>query len=221
MVQRPIDLTDGSQIRLTIARYYTPSGRSVQKSYENLDDYRNDLINRYDRGEFSSKDSISLPDSLKFETMINKRTVYGGGGIMPDYFVPLDTTETTDFLSDLVRSGAFNSYSLTYVDENREDILKDYPTFAEYKENFEVDKKFMNKFIKYAQEEDEELEMDNDEFKTSESLIKLRMKALIAQNIWGYNEFFQVYNDSNEILQKALEVIESSEYKSALKAQKK
>jgi carboxyl-terminal processing protease len=220
LVQRPIDLTDGSQIRLTIARYYTPSGRSVQKSYEDLDDYRNDLINRYDRGEFSSKDSISLPDSLKFETLLNKRTVYGGGGIMPDYFVPLDTTETTDFFSDLVRSGAFNSYSLTYVDENREEILRNYPTFADYKDGFEIDKKFMNKFIKYAQDEDEELEMNDEEYKTSESLIKLRMKALIAQNIWGYSEFYQVYNESNEILQKAIEVIESKEYKSALKSQK-
>jgi len=220
LVQRPIDLTDGSQIRLTIARYYTPSGRSVQKSYENLDDYRNDLLNRYDHGEFLSKDSISLPDSLKYSTLLNKRTVYGGGGIMPDYFVPLDTTENTDFLSDLIRSGAFNSYSLTYVDENREDILKDYPTFAEYLDGFEIDKKFMNKFLKYAQEEDEELEIDDDELKTSEGLIKLRMKALIAQNIWGYNEFYQVYNESNEILQKALEVIESDDYDSALKSQK-
>lgn len=219
LVQRPIDLTDGSQIRLTIARYYTPSGRSVQKSYENLDDYKNDLLNRYDRGEFSSEDSISLPDSLKYYTLKNKRTVYGGGGIMPDYFVPLDTTESSDFLTELVRSGSFNSYSLTYVDENREDILASYPTFADYKEKFEIDKKFMKKFMDYAQEQDEEFEIDEEEYKTSESLIKLRMKALMAQNIWGYNEFYQVYNDSNEILQKAIEVIESNEYKSALKSQ--
>ncbi len=220
LVQRPIDLTDGSQIRLTIARYYTPSGRSVQKSYANLDDYRNDLLNRYDRGEFSSEDSISLPDSLKYYTLLNKRTVYGGGGIMPDYFVPLDTTESSDFLTMLIRSGSFNSYSLTYVDENREDILEDYPTFADFKKKFEVDKKFMNKFMKYAQEQDEEMEIDNKELETSESIIKLRMKALIAQNIWGYNEFYQIYNDSNEILQKAIEVIESDEYKTALISQK-
>lgn len=220
LVQRPIDLTDGSQIRLTIARYYTPSGRSVQKPYENLDDYRNDLLNRYDRGEFSNKDSITLPDSLKFFTMKNKRTVYGGGGIMPDYFVPLDTTESSDFLSDLIRSGAFNSYSLTYVDDNREKILKEYPNFADYKENFKIDKKFISKFIDYAMEEDEDIEMNDEEYKTSESLIKLRIKALIAQNLWGYNEFYQVYNESNEVLQKAIEVIESDEYKSALKSQK-
>ncbi|MDB0037796.1 S41 family peptidase [bacterium] len=220
LVQRPIDLTDGSQIRLTIARYYTPSGRSVQKSYENLDDYRNDLLNRYDRGEFSNKDSISLPDSLKYYTLKNKRAVYGGGGIMPDYFVPLDTTESTDFLTALARSGSFSSYSLTYVNENREEILKNYPTFADYKKEFIVDKKFMKGFMDYAKEQDEELEMNDDEYKTSESFIKLRIKAQIAQNIWGYNEFYQVYNDSNEILQKAIEIIESNEYKSALKSQK-
>lgn len=220
LVQRPIDLTDGSQIRLTIARYYTPSGRSVQKSYENLDDYRNDLLNRYDRGEFSNEDSISLPDSLKYYTLKNKRTVYGGGGIMPDYFVPLDTTESSDFLTSLIRSGSFNSYSLTYVDENREEILVDYPTFADFKKKFEVDKKFMSKFLDYAKEQDDEMEMNDEEMDTSRSLIKLRMKALIAQNIWGYNEFYQIYNDSNEILQKAIEVIESKEYKSALKSQK-
>lgn len=220
LVQRPIDLTDGSQIRLTIARYYTPSGRSVQKSYENLDDYRNDLLNRYDHGEFLSKDSILLPDSLKYFTLKNKRTVYGGGGIMPDYFVPMDTTESTDFFRALIRTGSFNSYSLTYVDENREQILKDYPTFPEFKEKFEIDKKFMTKFLDFAQEEDEEFEINEDELKISESLIKLRMKAMIAQDIWGYNEFYQVYNDSNEILQKAIEVIESDEYDTALKSSK-
>lgn len=216
LVQRPIDLTDGSQIRLTIARYYTPSGRSVQKSYENLEDYRNDLIDRYDRGEFSSEDSISLPDSLKFFTLKNKRTVYGGGGIMPDFFVPLDTTGTTDLLTELVSSGSFNSYSLTYVDENREEILKSYPTFPEFKEKFEIDEAFMTKFLAHAQEEDKEFKMNEEQLKTSESLIKLRMKAMIAQNIWGYNEFYQVYNDSNEILQKAIEVIESNAYETAL-----
>ncbi len=220
LVQRPIDLTDGSQLRLTIARYYTPSGRFIQKSYDDLDDYRNDLINRYDRGEFTNKDSIQLPDSLKFFTLKNKRVVYAGGGIMPDYFVPLDTTETSDLYSSLVRSGSFNSYSLTYVDENRDKLLKDYPTFAEYKEKFEIDKKFMTKFIDYAKEQDTEMEVKDDQMTTSESLIKLRMKAMIAQDIWGYTEFYQIYNESNEILQKAIEIIESDEYESALKAQK-
>lgn len=220
LVQRPIDLTDGSQIRLTIARYYTPSGRFIQKSYEDLDDYRNDLINRYDRGEFTNKDSITLPDSLKFFTLKNRRTVYAGGGIMPDFFVPLDTNQTSDLYSDLVRSGSFNSYSLTYVDENRDELLKDYPTFIEFKEKFVIDKKFMSKFIEHAKEQDSEMEINEEQMKTSEALIKLRMKAMIAQDIWGYTEFYQIYNETNEILMKALEVIESDQYETALKAQK-
>lgn len=216
LVQRPIDLTDGSQIRLTIARYYTPSGRFIQKSYEDLDDYRNDLVNRYDRGEYSSKDSIVLPDSLKHYTLLSKRIVYGGGGIMPDFFVPLDTTETSDFFSELVRSGSFNTYSLTYVDENRETILRDFPTFDEYAKSFEIDENFMKKFLDFAQEETEDLEMNEEELKISESLIKLRMKAMIAQDLWGYSEFYQVYNSSNEILRHALEVIESADFESHL-----
>lgn len=220
LVQRPIDLTDGSQIRLTIARYYTPSGRFIQKSYEDLDDYRNDLINRYDRGEFTNKDSITLPDSLKFFTLKNRRTVYAGGGIMPDFFVPLDTNQTSDVYSDLVRSGSFNSYSLTYVDENRDELLKDYPTFIEFKEKFVIDKKFMSKFIDHAKEQDSEMEINEEQMKTSEALIKLRMKAMIAQDIWGYTEFYQIYNETNEILMKALDVIESDQYETALKAQK-
>lgn len=220
LVQRPIDLTDGSQIRLTIARYYTPSGRFIQKSYEDLDDYRNDLINRYDRGEFTNKDSITLPDSLKFFTLKNRRTVYAGGGIMPDFFVPLDTNQTSDLYSDLVRSGSFNSYSLTYVDENRDELLKDYPTFIEFKEKFVIDKKFMSKFIEHAKEQDSEMEINEEQMKTSEALIKLRMKAMIAQDIWGYTEFYQIYNETNEILMKALDVIESDQYETALKAQK-
>ncbi len=220
LVQRPIDLTDGSQIRLTIARYYTPSGRFIQKSYEDLEDYRNDLLNRYDRGEYSSRDSIVLPDSLKHYTLLNKRVVYGGGGIMPDIFVPLDTTETTDFFGELARSDAFTSYSLTYVDENRETILADYPTFEEYNKSFAIDEKFMKEFLAFAQKENEELEIDEEELKISENLIKLRMKAMIAQDLWGDTEFFKIYNSSNEILTRAIEVIESKDYETYLKAEK-
>jgi len=117
LVQRPIDLTDGSQIRLTIARYYTPSGRFIQKSYEDKEAYQKDLVDRFDRGEFMSQDSIQFDDSLMFETMINKRKVFGGGGIMPDVFVPLDTMEVTDYFSALVRSGKVNTFASGYVDE--------------------------------------------------------------------------------------------------------
>lgn len=215
LVQRPIDLTDGSQIRLTIARYYTPSGRFIQKDYEDIESYKNDLIDRYKNGEFIHADSIQIIDSLKYETLIKKRTVYGGGGIMPDYFVPLDTSEVTDLFSAVIRGGHVNNYTLSYVDKNRDMLNQKYPDFKTYKENFELDEDFMNAFFTYVQQEDPEFVMDEEQYKTSESLLKLRMKAKIAQDLWGYDEFFQIYNESNEILQKALKIIESNEYKKA------
>ena len=219
LVQRPIDLTDGSQIRLTIARYFTPSGRFIQKPYDDLEDYRNDLVNRYENGEFTNLDSIQFPDSLKFETLIEKRTVYGGGGIMPDYFVSLDTSETSDYYSDLNRAGIFNSFSLTYVDDNRDNLLKNYPTFDTFNSEFEITDKILKKFLKYSSQEDEELEFSEEDYVTSLNLIKLRLKSMFAQDLWGYSEFYQVYNDSNEILQKAIELIESENYNAALKEQ--
>lgn len=216
LVQRPIDLTDGSQIRLTIARYYTPSGRFIQKSYEDKEAYRQDLLERYDRGEFMSQDSIQFADSLMFETLINKRKVYGGGGIMPDVFVPLDTMEVTDYFTALVRSGNLNTFALEYVDKNRDELLVKYDTFEKFKTGFDLDKAFMDEFFEYVEnereEDDEELVFNEEEYKTSENLLKLRMKAVLAQDIWGYSEFYQIYNESNEILQKAIEVIESDKY---------
>ncbi|MCR9172816.1 MAG: S41 family peptidase [bacterium] len=215
LVQRPIDLTDGSQIRLTIARYYTPSGRFIQKSYEDKEAYQKDLLDRYDRGEFMNEDSIQFDDSLMFETMINKRKVYGGGGIMPDVFVPLDTTEVTDYFSALVRSGKVNTFALEYVDKNREDLLGTYDEFGKFRDNFDLDKEFMDEFFAYVEEgseDDEELVFNEEEYELSENLLKLRIKASMARDLWGYSEFYQIYNESNEILQKAIEVIESEQY---------
>lgn len=215
LVQRPIDLTDGSQIRLTIARYYTPSGRFIQKNYEDKEAYQKDLLDRYDRGEFFGQDSIKFDDSLMFETLINKRKVYGGGGIMPDVFVPLDTTEVTDYFSALVRSGNVNTFVLEYVDENREDLLSKYDEFGKFRDGFELDKKFMDSFFAYVKEENgdnEDLAFNEEEYKTSENLLKLRIKASMARDLWGYSEFYEIYNESNEILQKAIEVIEGDAY---------
>lgn len=215
LVQRPIDLSDGSQIRLTIARYYTPSGRFIQKPYEDVEAYRSDILNRYENGEFMNQDSIQFPDSLKLSTLLKKRTVYSGGGIMPDYFVPLDTSETSPYFSSIVRGGHVNRYSLTYVNENRASIQKKYPKFADFKTNFEIDKAFMDGFFAYLAVEDPKLEFNEKEYATSEKLLKLQFKAMLAQDIWGYSEFYQIYNDSNEILQKAIEIIESKEYDKA------
>jgi carboxyl-terminal processing protease len=137
LVQRPIDLKDGSQIRLTIARYFTPTGRNIQKPYgKNSEDYHNDVLKRLKHGELTVQDSIKFPDSLKYETMIKKRTVYGGGGIMPDVFVPLDTVEFTPYFRSLLNTGIFNSFSLTYVDKNRKELKTTYPEFETFNQTF-------------------------------------------------------------------------------------
>lgn len=215
LVQRPIDLSDGSQIRLTIARYYTPSGRFIQKPYEDVESYRSDILDRYEHGEFMNQDSIVFPDSLKRTTLIQKRTVFSGGGIMPDYFVPLDTNGTSSYFSAIVRGGHVNRYSLTYVNEHRAEIEKKYPKFEDFKSKFNIDDQFMDEFFAYLAQEDPELEFNETDYKTSEKLLKLQFKAMLAQDIWGYSEFYQIYNDSNEILQKAIEIIESNEYDKA------
>jgi carboxyl-terminal processing protease len=147
--------------------------------------------------------------------MITKRTVYGGGGIMPDLFVPIDTSGVTDYYRDLVQGGHLNSYSLDYVDKQRDKLMLTYPTFDSYLKGFSLDKKFMDTFFEYVAKEDKELLFNAEEYKTSEELIKLRLKAVLAQDIWGYNEFYQVYNDSNEIIQRAVKALENKEYEKA------
>jgi carboxyl-terminal processing protease len=212
LVQRPIDLTDGSQMRLTIARYFTPSGRFIQKSYEDKDAYKKDILHRFENGELNHADSIRFPDSLMQKTLVTQRTVYNGGGIMPDIFVPLDTTEITDYYRSIVGNGHVNSFTLTYVNENRETILEKFPNFDTFKKSFQCDEAFMNDFFVYVEKEDSTLVKNDQEFKISEDLIKSRMKALIAQDLWGSNEFYEIYNAKNEILLKAIEVLQNGEY---------
>lgn len=212
LVQRPIDLTDGSQMRLTIARYYTPSGRNIQKPYDDLDAYRNDYMDRYLRGELSSQDSIKFNDSLKFQTKVAKRTVYGGGGIMPDVFVPLDTTHVSELYKTIVRYGVFNPFALTYVEKNRDKIMSTYGNFEAFKSNFVVDKVLIDEFFTYVKKENKDFEFKEDQYKISEKSIKLRLKAMIAQDLWGTSEYFQIANAENDILQKAIATIESAEY---------
>jgi carboxyl-terminal processing protease len=212
LVQRPIDLSDGSQMRLTIARYFTPSGRFIQKPYDDLEAYKNDYMDRYLHGEFTNQDSIKFPDSLKFETKLQHRTVYGGGGIMPDIFVPLDTVEITDYYKGLVRGGHFNTYTLTYVDAHRDEILAKYENFANFNTQFLLDKKFMDEFFAYVKKEQPELTFVEKDYLVSENLIKLRLKAMLAQDLWGATEFYQIYNVKNEILQAAIKAVESAKY---------
>jgi carboxyl-terminal processing protease len=205
-------LSDGSEIRLTIARYYTPSGRFIQKPYEDVESYRKDISQRYLNGEFVNSDSIKMPDSLKFKTLITNRTVFGGGGIMPDFFVPLDTVSNSDYYSDLLRGGFLNTFSYQFTDKNRKQLMKKFPSFDSFNNEFICDDKFMDAFFKYVEKEDASLEKNEEEYAISKTAIKLRLKAYLARNLWDTDEFYQVYNESNEILQRAVKIIQEKEY---------
>jgi carboxyl-terminal processing protease len=159
LVQRPIPLPDGSMIKLTTARYYTPTGRSIQKPYENgnSDSYNMELIQRYNRGEMLSADSIHFPDSLKYNTLENKRMVYGGGGIMPDYFIPMDTSRYTDMHRSLVASGVVNKYVMNYIDRNRTKLLEQYQEFAAFKSQFTITDAMLKELVEMFEKEDFEM----------------------------------------------------------------
>ncbi|NOQ74525.1 MAG: PDZ domain-containing protein [Crocinitomix sp.] len=208
LVQRPFNLSDGSEIRITIARYFTPSGRFIQKPYEEgVDAYRDDYMNRYNNGEFMHRDSIKLPDSLKFQTLKLKRDVYGGGGIMPDVFVPLDTSELSQTYRKISRKGLVNTFTFSYVDRNREALKKDFPTFEDFKTNFELDEAIMSEFWELAAKE--EIEFNAEDYETSKKLIHTLLKARIAANLFDSSKFYPVYNEmENEIFMKGLELIE-------------
>ena len=208
LVQRQYPLPDGSMIRLTIAHYYTPTGRCIQKPYKNgLKEYRMDLINRYNNGELTNQDSIHFPDSLKYQTLIKHRSVYGGGGIMPDIFVPIDTTKITDYYTDLWRKGIPNKFVYKYVDDNRKKLTKQYSDFTMYNNEYEIDENTLHKFIKYAQKEG--VAENKEELNISKDVIKLQLKALIASSLWGTSEYYQVINQINPIFKKAVEVLDN------------
>lgn len=212
LVQRPIELSDGGQLRLTIARYYTPSGRFIQKSYEDISAYRNDYMERYLHGEMMHRDSINLPDSLIHKTLIKERNVYGGGGIMPDVFVPLDTLEYSEMYKKLSRSGVINTFSLEYANEHRKAFKKDYKTIENFKNNFEVDQVLLDEFFDYAVKEDSNLVYVEEDFKISGDLLKIRMKAMVAQNIWDFEAFYQIINEKNEIFMEGYKTLKNGTY---------
>ena len=206
LVQRPIDLPDGSMIRLTVARYYTPAGRCIQKPYESIEQYNADLIERYNRGEMMSADSIHFPDSLKCMTLKKGRTVYGGGGIMPDNFVPVDTTRFTKYHSQLSSRGVLLKVHFQLIDACRDKWTKEYDDYAKFSQNFEPDETMMQQLI--AEGEKAGVKYDEEQYRKSEPLIKLQLKALIARDLWDMNEYYHTINVVNESVNKALELLE-------------
>jgi carboxyl-terminal processing protease len=206
LVQNGFYLTDGSMIRLTIARYYTPTGRLIQSPYnEGYDKYIENFYKRYTDGELMTADSIHFPDSLKFKTLVNKRTVYGGGGIMPDLFIPADTSNYTDYYRSLFRKNIINSFTLEYADKNRKKIAAEYKTFEDFKKRFSFSSEEITAFIKKADESG--VKYNDTQFQISKAEILNIMKALIASNLWQTNEYFRILNEGDVVIEKALQVV--------------
>jgi len=209
LVQRPIDLPDGSMIRLTIAHYYTPTGRCIQKPYEKGDkkSYEKDILNRLNSGELVSADSIHFADSLKYQTLKQKRTVYGGGGIMPDYFVGLDTTRYTRFHRELAAKSIVIQQNLRFVDNNRKSLKKKYPDFQTFKAQYEIPQSLIDNIIKEGEKQNIK---PKDEAELAKTLpyLRLQLKALIARDLWDMSEYFSIFNEDSDIVKKALELLQ-------------
>ena len=207
LVQRPFELFDGSMIRLTIARYYTPSGRCIQKPYSDSIKYEDDLMRRYNSGEMSSVDSIHFADSLKTRTLRLGRTVYGGGGIMPDYFVPMDTTKYTAYHRALAAKGSIIQASLRYLDENREELVSKYRSIEEFDDKFVVDDRYMTILREQALKDSVELKGGDEELVRTLPELKKQLKMYIARDLWDMGEFIMLYNKYSDSFQKAYELV--------------
>jgi carboxyl-terminal processing protease len=218
LVQRQLPLPDGTMIRLTVARYYTPSGRSIQKPYEDghKDAYDQDLMNRYAHGELFDADSIHFPDSLKYKTLVNRRTVFGGGGIMPDYFVPMDTTSGTQLHANLNAKGVINRVAISEVDKRRTALLQQYPDVLRFKADFQVTEEMEQSLRAVAATE--QVEWDEAEYSRSQPLIFVQLKALIASDLYDSSAFYRIINEENEIFREGLQIISDDQrYEGLLK----
>ncbi|MFZ1808451.1 MAG: S41 family peptidase [Cyclobacteriaceae bacterium] len=203
LVQSPFVLDDGSELRLTISRYYTPSGRSIQKPYDDNQEYSKDIMERYRHGEFFHADSIKFNDSLKYMT-VNGRTVYGGGGIMPDYFVPLDTTLNSPYLNALFNSNSFQEYAFNYALENKAKLEK--MGFKEFYHGFKVNDAMYSDLVSVGKRNSVDPRWSD--LNKNKEVFEIFLKANIARRIWGSESFYPIFNETNEILQQALQLFD-------------
>lgn len=203
LVQRPFSLNDGSEVRLTISRYYTPSGRSIQKPYNDLAEYEKDITKRYKNGEFFSADSIRFNDSLKYETQ-NGRSVYGGGGIMPDYFVPLDTTSSSKYFNELFSANVLREYAFNYAETNEAKLTE--KGYADYLENFEVSEVMLNHVVVMGIKN--KIPARHADLAKNKRFFQVYLKAEIARNVWDNQSFYPIINETNEVLQQAIKLFD-------------
>lgn len=205
LVQRPFNLPDGAVIRLTTARYHTPTGRCIQRPYEGgTEDYYKEMTKRLEHGEYFHADSIHFPDSLKYKTD-GGRIVYGGGGIMPDIFMPADTTFNSKLYTNLVRKGVFNKYTVDFAMQHRDELKEEYPEFSQYNKNFVVSKAMIDAIKELAA--NEKVEWNDEEFQRSEKYIRLQIKALIARNVWEMQQYYEVTLKEDPTIAKAVDVL--------------
>lgn len=221
LVQRPFPFPDGSMIRLTVSRYHTPSGRCIQRPYESGDaeEYNRDFLRRYEHGEYMNADSIHFNDTLRYETLHNHRTVYGGGGIMPDLFVPIDTTGYSTYYRDLVARGILNSYALTYVDDNRERLKSQYPTEQSFIDNFQVTPVMVDDIVALATTRD--IKPDEEGLETSRNIIMTIIKGIIGRDLFENSTYYRItYPALNPVYRAALGLIDDPKrYNSLLKGE--
>ncbi len=215
LVQNGFYMQDGSMVRLTIARYYTPTGRLIQRPYEDgLEEYIRDYYSRFSNGELISADSISFPDSLKYKTLVNGREVFGGGGIMPDIFVPLDTAWYSDYYRDLISTNAITEFTLDYVDHNRNSLIRKYKSFDKFKSDFEFSDNEIKTFIEKA--ESMGAKFDNDQYLISKNQIFKILKGLVARDLWDMSEYYEIVNKDDTALLKAVDLISDKSLYNAL-----
>lgn len=206
LVQNGFPLPDGSEIRLTIARYYTPSGRSIQTPYsEGFDKYFQKYYSRYFNGELIHPDSLNLPDSLKSFTIPNRRVVYGGGGIIPDVFIPIDTTYYSDYYRDLIRTSTLTNFMVAWTDQNRKALSRRFKTFDAFRKEFAFDEATMES-LKAAGEKNR-VKFDQVQYDISAPEMKKVMKGLVARDLWDMNEYYRVVNDDDYAIIRALSIL--------------
>lgn len=217
LVQRPVPFPDGSMMRLTVAHYYTPTGRDIQRPYEKGDAeaYRKDLVDRYNHGELMHPDSIKYDEQKATKTLKLGRKIYGGGGISPDKFVPIDTMPNTKYLRDLSAKNVINQYVVSYVDKNRKQIRKLYKDDDKFVAGFDVTEAMLSDVIKNGEEAG--VAFNQEEYDRSKQMLSMMIKGLIGRDIYESQTYEKISNPYDPIFKEALRIISTDEYNELLK----